>query len=280
MPASQLAALQNVFSEKDHIIAEWLEELELNQSGLYRIIGAEKLQRISRTLLEELTAQLPHGLTLNDIGQRPVLEQELNEMAMIAAENKMLPSAIAPFFHTLKTILLRRWTTFFQEGGTELHTNYTVLEQLIEVPLMHCLNAYTSRRERVIYAQSRAIAELSTPVIQLWDNVLAMPLVGEIDSVRAKGIMEGLLGAIAEHQVSNVILDITGVPVVDSNVADSLIKTVEAAKLLGANCILTGIRPEVAQTIVLLGVNLGEIVTKASLRAGLAYILSTLETSK
>lgn len=128
-------------------------------------------------------------------------------------------------------------------------------------------------QEQVIAAQQAALRELSTPLIPLADGVLAMPLVGSIDSTRAQQVIETLLGGVAEHQAQSVILDITGVPVVDTQVANVLIRAAQSVKLLGAQIILTGIRPEVAQTLVGLGIDLSGIATQSSLQSGIAHAM-------
>jgi rsbT co-antagonist protein RsbR len=124
---------------------------------------------------------------------------------------------------------------------------------------------YQKGREQVILRQQQEMLELSTPVTRLWDGVLAVPLIGTLDSARTQVVMESLLSTIVETGASIAIVDITGVPTVDTLVAQHLLKTVAAARLMGAECIISGIRPQIAQTIVHLGVNLGDVITKATL---------------
>ena len=132
-------------------------------------------------------------------------------------------------------------------------------------------------REEVILRQTDEIAEISTPVIRLWDGILALPIIGTLDSSRTQVVMENLLQEIVETGSSIAILDISGVPAVDSLVAQHLIKTVSATRLMGAECIISGIRPEIAQTVVHLGIDLSNIITKASLASALAYALKSLK---
>ncbi len=142
------------------------------------------------------------------------------------------------------------------------------------------LKAYQAELEekvRLLEAQRAAIRELSTPVIQVWEGILVLPIVGTVDSDRARQIMESLLTRIVETQSEIVILDITGVPMVDTAVANHLIMTVQAAKMLGARSIVTGLSPRIAQTIVELGVDLGGIATCANLRAGLEMALGSVK---
>jgi rsbT co-antagonist protein RsbR len=117
----------------------------------------------------------------------------------------------------------------------------------------------------VITRQQKELLELSTPVVRLWENILALPLIGTLDSARTQVVMQNLLEAIVQTRSDYAIIDITGVPVVDTLVAQHLLKTVAAARLMGADCLISGIRPQIAQTIIHLGVDLSEVTTKATL---------------
>ncbi|MFN7135540.1 MAG: STAS domain-containing protein, partial [Myxococcales bacterium] len=132
---------------------------------------------------------------------------------------------------------------------------------------------YQRSREDVIARQQQDMLELSTPVVKLWDGVVALPIIGTLDSARTQIVMESLLQRIVETGSSTAIIDITGVPTVDTLVAQHLLKTVAAARLMGADCIISGIRPQIAQTIVHLGVDLGNVVTKATLADAFALAL-------
>ena len=128
-------------------------------------------------------------------------------------------------------------------------------------------------RESVIQSQQRELLELSTPVVELWDSILALPLIGTLDSERTQVVMESLLQKIVQTGATIAIIDITGVPTVDTLVAQHLLKTVAAARLMGADCIISGIRPQIAQTIVHLGVDLSDVTTKATLAAAFMIAL-------
>ncbi len=138
---------------------------------------------------------------------------------------------------------------------------------------LYATELWLDTREAIIRRQQEEMLELSTPVIKLWHNILALPLIGTLDSARTQVVMESLLGAIVETNSRVAILDITGVPTVDTVVAQHLLKTVTAARLMGAECIISGIRPQIAQTIVHLGINLLDITTKATLRDAFALAL-------
>jgi len=143
----------------------------------------------------------------------------------------------------------------------EMWTASTLLDKLG----LHTTEVYQKSREEVILRQQQDMLELSTPVVELWDGVLALPLIGTLDSARTQVAMENLLEKIVQTGAGIAIVDITGVPTVDTLVAQHLLKTVAAARLMGADCIISGIRPQIAQTIVHLGVDLGSVITKASL---------------
>jgi rsbT co-antagonist protein RsbR len=135
------------------------------------------------------------------------------------------------------------------------------------------VTAYIKMREEVILRQQEEMLELSTPVVKLWDGILALPMIGTLDSARTQIVMESLLQRIVETGADVAIIDITGVPTVDTLVAQHLLKTVTAARLMGAECIISGIRPQIAQTIVHLGVELGDVITKATLADAFAVAL-------
>jgi rsbT co-antagonist protein RsbR len=127
------------------------------------------------------------------------------------------------------------------------------------------IEAYQKSRDQIISRQQQELLELSTPVVKLWKNILALPLIGTLDSERTQIVMESLLQKIVDTGAAIAIIDITGVPMVDTLVAQHLLKTIAAARLMGADCIISGIRPQIAQTIVHLGVNLEDVITKATL---------------
>jgi rsbT co-antagonist protein RsbR len=138
---------------------------------------------------------------------------------------------------------------------------------------LRTFEAYSAAREQIISDQVTTMMELSTPVVQLWDGIIAVPLVGTLDSARTQLVMEKLLDTLVATGADHAVIDITGVPTVDTEVAQHLLKTVSAARLLGAECTISGIRPQVAQTIVSLGIEFGDIATKASLADALALAL-------
>ncbi|MFJ4675415.1 MULTISPECIES: STAS domain-containing protein [unclassified Kitasatospora] len=152
-------------------------------------------------------------------------------------------------------------------------TAYLQLTRLLDALGLFTIEAYARTREEIISAQAEQLLELSTPVVKLWENVVAVPLVGTLDSARTQVVMEKLLQSLVDSGSEHAIIDITGVPAVDTEVAQHLLKTVVAARLMGAECTISGIRPQIAQTLVALGVQFGDIVTKATLQDALRHVL-------
>jgi rsbT co-antagonist protein RsbR len=151
--------------------------------------------------------------------------------------------------------------------------------ELLDAMGLYTTEMYQKSREEVIRRQQEELLELSTPVVKLWDGVLALPIIGTLDSARTQVVMESLLDAIVKTNSRVAIIDITGVPTVDTVVAQHLLKTVTAARLMGADCIISGVRPQIAQTIVHLGINLLDVTTKATLAAAFTVALQRLGIS-
>ncbi|MEW6613382.1 MAG: STAS domain-containing protein, partial [Pseudomonadota bacterium] len=191
------------------------------------------------------------------------------------AERGFSPSETATYVFSLKEAIFELYQRELK--GEELVARIWEISTAIDQLGLHTFEAFSLNRERIIKSQAQALSELSTPVIQVWEGIIALPLVGSIDSMRAKEIMEKLLDAVIAYEADIVIIDITGVPVVDTQVANRLMRTVESVRLLGTRSIITGINPVIAQTLVQLGVDLSQLTTKASLRAGLQQAFRDLQ---
>jgi rsbT co-antagonist protein RsbR len=183
------------------------------------------------------------------------------------------PSETATFVFSLKKPLFELLRRAFAKDAEGLARETWLATELLDRLGLYTTEVYQKSREAVILRQQQEMLELSTPVVKLWEGVLALPLIGTLDSARTQTVMENLLLRIVETGAAIAILDITGVPTVDTLVAQHLIKTVTAARLMGAECIISGIRPQIAQTIVHLGVDLGGVATKASLADAFALAL-------
>jgi rsbT co-antagonist protein RsbR len=211
----------------------------------------------------------------------PVMEV-LSGISISRAKQGFSPRETGLYILSLKEALLQVIQQELKADSAVLLQAILSIGKLIDGFGVTSFETFIKGREEVILRQTDEIAEISTPVIQLWDNILALPIIGTLDSSRTQVVMENLLQQIVDTGSSIAILDISGVPAVDSLVAQHLIKTVSATRLMGAECIISGIRPEIAQTVVHLGIDLSNIVTKASLAAALrhAFAINQLEVRK
>ncbi len=255
------------------LLVDWLKELE--SSGIRRddLMRANEMRQQCEEFLSLLRNAVQHG-NLSDI-EAPEwgnLRQMLAGVSRSRVQQGFTPSEIAIFVFSFKK-------PFFERLRQELKDDEAFAENIwLSTHLLDQLGLWTTEvfqktREEVIGRQHEELLELSTPVIKLWDGILALPMIGTLDSARTQIVMETLLQQIVETNSPVVIIDITGVPTVDTLVAQHLLKTVAAARLMGSDCIISGIRPQIAQTIVHLGVDLTDVVTKASLADAFALAL-------
>jgi rsbT co-antagonist protein RsbR len=197
----------------------------------------------------------------------------LEEICSSRARAAFSPSETATFVFSLKEPLFERLRQELSNDAQALADEIWVATMLLDRLGLYTTEIHQKSREDIIARQQRELLELSTPVVQLWRGVLALPLIGTLDSSRTQVVMESLLQEIVRTGAQIAIIDITGVPTVDTLVAQHLLKTVAAARLMGADCIISGIRAQIAQTIVHLGVDLDEVITKASLADAFAIAL-------
>jgi rsbT co-antagonist protein RsbR len=250
-------------SAEERVLERWLDA-QLGAVTLRRdLISEDELRRQSRDFLRGLREASASGET--DI-EGPAWENVravLRQISGARAQQGFSPTETATFVFSLKEPLFREFNDS-ADGGADLEAVWTTT-QLLDKLGLYTTEHYQQMREDVIRRQQQEILELSTPVVKLWDGVVAVPLIGTLDSERTQVVMENLLEMIVETGAGIAIIDITGVPTVDTLVAQHLIKTVAAARLMGAECIISGIRPQIAQTIVHLGIELEDVTTKANL---------------
>jgi rsbT co-antagonist protein RsbR len=189
----------------------------------------------------------------------------LTEISRARVVKGFSPRETATFVFSLKQPLFARARVAFAKQPERLAEATWSVTELLDALGLYTTEVHQRSREEVISRQQQELLELSTPVVQLWDRILALPLIGTLDSARTQVVMESLLQRIVDTEAAIAIIDITGVPTVDTLVAQHLLKTVAAARLMGADCVISGIRPQIAQTIVHLGVDLKNVVTKATL---------------
>jgi rsbT co-antagonist protein RsbR len=197
----------------------------------------------------------------------------LGELSRSRAKAGYTPSEIATFVLSLKQPLFDRLRSEIGRDADALADEVWTTTLLLDRLALFTTEVYQKNREEIILRQQQDMLELSTPVVELWDGILALPLIGTLDSARTQVVMENLLQRIVETGASIAVIDITGVPMVDTLVAQHLLKTVTAIRLMGADCIISGVRPQIAQTIVHLGVDLQGVTTKATLADALALAL-------
>jgi rsbT co-antagonist protein RsbR len=197
----------------------------------------------------------------------------LKEISASRSQQGFSPSETASFIFSLKRPLFERIREGSGGDPKALAGEFWTATELLDSLGLYTAEVFMKSREAMIARQQEEMLELSTPVVKLWDGILALPLIGTLDSARTQVVMENLLQSIVQSNSKIAIIDITGVPTVDTIVAQHLLKTVTAARLMGADCIISGVRPQIAQTIVHLGINLLDITTKATLSDAFAVAL-------
>jgi len=259
------------------LVAEWIKEQTATIAG-----GAGRLKegelREQCTSFLRLLQQAAQSDKLTDIaGQdwQPVRER-LGEISRSRSLQGFSPSETATFVFSFKQPFFARLRRETGKDADALADEIWRATQLLDKLGLYTTEVNQKNREEVIIRQQQEMLELSTPVVKVWEGIVALPLIGTLDSARTQVVMESLLQRIVEIGAEVAIIDITGVPTVDTLVAQHLIKTVTAARLMGADCIISGIRPQIAQTIVHLGVELGDVTTKATLADALMVALKRI----
>ncbi|WP_449409981.1 STAS domain-containing protein [Methylobacterium komagatae] len=263
---------RTVTQDEIAILGEWnaaLREGTSLQSG--RIREAE-LQSQAKTVFGQLGAALASGGLDADGESYAPLRETLADISRSRAIQGFTPTDTANFVFSLKEPIFAALKRTSGADATALATGVWAAGKVLDRLGLQTMEVFLASREEVIGRQGQEIAELSTPVVRLWDGILALPLIGTLDSARTGVVMENLLQAIVDEEAEIAIIDITGVPTVDTLVAQHLLKTVAAARLMGADCIVSGIRPQIAQTMVHLGVELN-VVSKATLADAFAVAL-------
>jgi rsbT co-antagonist protein RsbR len=243
---------------REEVLEKWTAVAAANLAG--RMTAAE----LRRDIDEIFTALLRASDEAADIRGAGFddLRLLLTELSRTRARQGFSPTETAVGVYALKDAVLE---LLGDHGDLAGYRTFARLSRLVDDLGLYMLETYAATREAVIAEQAESLLELSTPVVKLWDGIVALPLVGTLDSARTQVVMEALLQTLVDTGSEHAIIDITGVAAVDTQVAQHLLKTVQAARLLGAECIISGIRPQIAQTVVALGIEFGDIQTKASL---------------
>lgn len=278
------ASMENIVdilkADEDAVLSGWIDVAD--EEGVKRSdLFSEKEEREqAATLLRTFRNGVRHGV----IGEEfDLLDDHWSELRSVLAEitherveRGVKPNEMASLVLALKAPLFELLSARLTDDPQRLIDEIWLTSKIIDAFALYTNEVFIQEREQVIERQREEMLELSTPVVELWDKVLTLPLIGTLDSLRAQEVMENLLEAIVEHQAEVVILDITGVRTVDTQVAQHLLRTAAAVRLMGAACIISGISPKIAQTMVQLGVDVGEVQTRSTIRSALTDALATV----
>jgi rsbT co-antagonist protein RsbR len=278
VPEPSATRLAAVIDERfDELLRNWItDQLATLKRGQ---IAEHDLRAQCTELLQMMRRALLSGAPL-DVEAQPwsAARDLLSRISVSRAQQGFTPSETATFVLSLKRPLFGVLRTASKDPDSLVDDIWTAT-LLLDRLALHTTEVYLRARQELIVRQQQDMLELSTPVVKLWEGVLALPMIGTLDSSRTQVVMESLLERIVETGSDIAILDITGVPTVDTLTAQHLLKTVTAARLMGAECIISGIRPQIAQTIVHLGVDLGDVITKATLADAFKLALTRLGLS-
>lgn len=263
--------------KKKQILEDWMN-MQLADEGLREdLMTNEELRDQSTELLDTL-ANVITEKNLGDYNSEDfsLVYEILSGISISRARQGFSPRETGVYVFSLKDAIVKTLLAEMKDEPLVMTQSIVTMNKLLDNFGVVTFETFIKGREEVILRQTDEIAEISTPVIQVWDGILALPIIGTLDSARTQVVMENLLQKIVETGSTIAILDISGVPAVDSLVAQHIIKTVAATRLMGAECIISGIRPEIAQTVVHLGIDLSNIITRASLASALKYAFSML----
>lgn len=259
-------------AQRAEILAEWLDSVHAlwathgPRGGIPREWSLH-LHALFDDILSVLERPATEVIELDPEGP---LGRELRQLVAEQARLNAGPNEAVGMVLSLKRLIARHAVAGAPAAATE---DLLWIEKVFDQVTLYTFQSFVDIREQLITQQSLSLLELSTPVLRLWHRILLLPLVGVIDTVRARQITERLLEAIARYEARVTILDLTGVPVLDTSVAQHLMKTIDAARLLGTRIVLTGISPEGAQTLTKLGIKFDDVISRATLRAGIAEAL-------
>lgn len=268
---STVNPVEVVEANRRRILDQWLADQRATGAARPDILSDGELEEQSSEVLDAFLDGLRSGAEDIAAPSWDGVRSTLRGMSIARARLGFSPAETALFVFSLKRPVFSAFGHGDADAATILQLN-TILDRLG----LYTIEVFQQGREEIIMRQQQEMLELSTPVVKLWEGVLALPLIGTLDSERTQVVMETLLQSLINSGSSIAIIDITGVPTVDTKVAQHLIQTVSAARLMGADCIISGIRPQIAQTIIHLGVTLPDVVTKATLADAFSVALARL----
>lgn len=263
--------------KKKQILEDWING-QITDAGLREsLMTNDELREQSNELLNALLNNITDSnITDPQSSDFEPVHEILSGISISRARQGFSPTETGIYVFSLRDALLKTLQSEIKNDPASLLEGFAKINRMMDQLGIITFETFIKGREEVILRQTDEITEISTPVIQVWEGILALPIIGTLDSARTQIVMENLLQEIVETESTIAILDISGVPAVDTLVAQHLIKTVAATRLMGAECIISGIRPEIAQTVVHLGIDLSNIITKATLASALKYSFSML----
>lgn len=278
MPSKRLSPIAFLLNQQRDVIAqEWMDEVLRDWTRKYPdVMQASDVQTQMARLLHELAT-----LFYDHAGDQPPAISADGALAAFAVELSSSRARLgfratdtANYLIKLKNVMTRHLVLAVDGNQVDLAACLAAMDEVLDCLVLLTMEAFVEARERVISQQSLSLLELSSPAVRLWEQVILLPLVGLIDTVRARQFTERLLETIARYEALVTIIDVTGVPVFDTGVARHIMKAVEAAQLLGTRIVLTGLSPEGAQTLTKLNVGFAGVLSRATLRAGVAEALA------
>jgi len=270
--------IKGLQKRKKQIFEDWMTMQLADASLREDLMSNEELKEQSNELIDVLLSSINEkNFSDTESSDFESVHEILSGISISRARQGFSPRETGIYVFGLKDALLKSLQEDLKEDPKTMVDAVLKVNRLMDSLGVVTFETFIKGREEVILRQTDEITEISTPVIRIWDGILALPIIGTLDSARTQVVMENLLQEIVESESTIAILDISGVPAVDSLVAQHLIKTVAATRLMGAECIISGIRPEIAQTVVHLGIDLTNIVTKATLASALKYAFGLLK---
>jgi rsbT co-antagonist protein RsbR len=270
-------AIAILSNHKKDILDKWVGTMLQDPSLRDDLMSSDDLKNQSEELLYSIIDSIDdRSIDDSKSSAFDKVNVVLSGVSISRAKKGYSPRETGTYIFSLKETILQLLHDEIKDPAL-LYQQNRKITRIMDGFTLASFETFIKGREEVILRQTDEMADISTPVIQVWDGILALPIIGTLDSSRTQIVMENLLNGIVETESAIAILDISGVPTVDSLVAQHLIKTVSAARLMGADCIISGIRPEIAQTVVHLGIDLNSIVTKATLAAALKYAFNILK---
>jgi rsbT co-antagonist protein RsbR len=261
-------------SEEKTILSNWIDS-QLADGGRRELMDEAQVKEQSKTFLSSFVDAAQRSYDEDLTGEHwDGVRATLSSLSKTRAVSGFTPAETATFVFSLKQPMFKAMQRAYAADPKKLNEETWLTSTVLDKLGLVTVDAFQQGREQVIIRQQQELLDLSTPVIKLWDGIVAVPLIGTLDSERTQVVMESLLEAIVDNEATVAIIDITGVPTVDTLVAQHLLKAVAAARLMGADCIISGIRPQIAQTIVHLGVDLGDVITKSTLGDALRIALA------